>query len=168
MKKLGLCLCFLLIFALLAPVATAAPPSNAEKNLGNLLCAPFRIVAAPVIAVGKLVQGKPAAVLTLPRDIRRETFDGVESLVRIPFAAPIEKESGEMGAANTGIADASLDWLVDGALYGVAAGVINWNEASGVHHVLLNQSYTLGAATAVGVGLLDIGGAAVEAAEAGE
>lgn len=167
MKKtfLMIILTLAVLIAFASPaMADAKSPSNLEKNLGNLLCAPFRIVAVPVNALGNLVQGKPAKVLLIPRDVRREAFDGVESLVRVPFAPAIDKEAGEMGAVNSGIAEANLDWLVDGVLYGVAGGTLWWNEGNAgvMSHEFLQQSWTAGAAIGAGTVLLDVGGAAVD------
>jgi len=165
-KTLFVALAIALMIGTIAPNAAAKEASNAEKGIGNFLCAPFRIIATPVVAVGKLVQGKPAAMLTIPRDIRRETFDMVESAVRVPFAPPIDKDGGELGTVNAGIAEANLDWLVDAAIYGSAAGVINWNSGGeAMTQTLLEQSWVTGGAVAVGVGLMDVGGAALEQSE---
>jgi hypothetical protein len=167
MKKLSVLVALMIIVAFCAPAhADAANPSNPEKNIGNLLCAPFRIVATPLVAVSNLVQGKPAKMLTIPRDVRRETFDGVESLVRVPFAEAIAKEDGEMGAVNAGITKAKLDWLVDGVLYGVAGGTLWWN-ANGVEMTptLCEQAWTAGVAIGAGTVLMDVGGAALESAD---
>jgi hypothetical protein len=161
MKKWFLCLMIVALVVACIP-AHAKEASNAEKNIGNFLCFPFRIVATPVKALGRLAEGKPAAILTIPRDVRRETFDGVESLVRIPFAPPIEKEAGELGAVNTGIKDAGVDWLVDGALYGAGLGVLLHNEATWLTEA---QMWRWTGAGAVGTALMDVGGAALEANE---
>ncbi len=165
-KTLFLALALALMIGTIAPNAAAKEASNPEKNIGNFLCAPFRIVATPLIAVGKLVQGKPAAMLTIPRDIRRESFDMVESAVRVPFAPPIAKEEGDLGTVNTWITEGNVDWLVDAAIYGSAAGVINWNAGGeAMTQTLLEQSWVTGGAVAVGVGLMDVGGAALEQSE---
>lgn len=161
MKKWFLCLMVLALVVACIP-AHAKEASNAEKNIGNFLCAPFRIVGTPVRALGRLVEGKPAAVLTIPRDVRREAFDGVESLVRIPFAPPIEKEAGELGAVNTGIKDAGVDWLVDGALYGAGLGVLLHNEATWLTEAQMWR-WTVGGAAATAA--MDAGGGALEANE---
>jgi hypothetical protein len=161
MKKWFLCLMVLALVVTCIP-AHAKEASNAEKNIGNLLCSPFRIIAAPVKALGRLVEGKPAAVLNIPRDIRREAFDGVESLARIPFAPAIEKEAGELGAVNTGIKDAGVDWLVDGVLYGAGLGVLLHNEATWLTEA---QMWRWTGAGAIGTAAMTAGGTALEVNE---
>ena len=161
MKKWFLCLMIVALVVACIP-AHAKEASNAEKNIGNFLCAPFRIVATPVKAVGRLVQGKPAAVLTIPRDVRREAVVCLESLGRIPFAPAIDRENGELGAINTGIKDAGLDPVVDGLLYGTALGVLLHNEATWLTEP---QMWRWTGAGAVGTALMDVGGGALEANE---
>lgn len=164
-KTFSILLVLALVVAFAAPVAQARDFSNPEKNIGNFFSAPFLILSKPFVAVGEIIQGKPAKALTALRDIRRETVDGVESFVRIPFAPAIAKADGEMGAANTVVADANLDWLVDAGFYGGLVGPLVWNGAGVMNHTALQQAWIAAGATAAGVALVDVGGAAVEASQ---
>lgn len=167
-KSLFIVLAVAVVAAFIMPSALAADRefSNAEKNIGNVVAAGPRAVGRVMCAIGGLFQLKPAKTVTLFRDIRREAFDGVESIARIPASEPIAKEEGEMGVVNTGIADAKMDPVVDGLICGFIVGPAIFNNATASsHHILTEQAWWGGVAAGTGAVLLDVGGAALEASE---
>lgn len=157
MKKLSLVLVFALAFVLFVPVASAKEFSNAEKNVGNVVSAPFKIVGKAWSAIWQ----KPTGILAVPKVVRQETFNGLESTGRLVSGSKALAPQAQ-GAANTAITEAGLDWLVDGILYGTATGVLWWNEAGAMTPTLCEQAWTAGAATGVGVALFDAVDAATE------
>jgi|GEM_PF-3839940 len=112
-----------------------ADVSRAEKNFGRTLICPFKAIGAVVVDIGKtLTLQKPTAVLAIPKHVRQQTTDMLESAGRtIVGAEPIADDGN--GAATTWIADRKLDPLVDFFVYGVTAGVWTHNSTNlALHH----------------------------------
>lgn len=137
MKKF---IALVVLAALVIPsVAFANDFSNVEKNVGRTIACPFKAVGSVISNVGKtLTFQKPTAVLAIPKEVRQQATDMVESAGRtVVNADPIPLD--ELGAASTWIADNKLDPAVDFVVYGVipAVSVHNTMEIGhGTHYLL--------------------------------
>ena len=136
-RMLTLTLIALIAVALFAPSANAGVIKNAAKNIGRAALCPLKAVARATEATIDTVTFKePLAILSVPKAVRQEAVDVVESVGRaVTNTEPIAID--DVGAVNTAITDADLDWLADGVVYGVTTGVVvhNGNSSGAVHHV---------------------------------
>ncbi|MFA5020458.1 MAG: hypothetical protein WC517_00105 [Patescibacteria group bacterium] len=134
MKKL-IVVAIVAIFLTMSSLTASADFSRAEKNVGRTLICPFKAVGAVVTDVFKsLTLQKSTAILAIPKHVRQQTTDMLESAGRtIVGAEPIADDGN--GAATTWIADNNLDPLVDFFVYGVTAGVWTHNKSNlALHH----------------------------------
>lgn len=121
------------------PFTASAEFSKAEKNVGRILICPFKAVGAVVTDIGQtLTLQKPTAILAIPKHVRQQATDLVESAGRtIASAEPIGAD--ENGAVTNWVADNGLDPVVDFIVYGVvpAIAVHNNMEIGETCHYLL-------------------------------
>lgn len=157
MKK-SLIAVMLVVFAIavLMPVqAEAREFSKRERGIGRILCGPLKAAAAVVKGIGETLTFQKPSVLAIPKRVRQETFDIIEGAARV-VANKEPVDIDDVGAVNTAITDANIDWLVDGVVYGVGAGVITHNKChigEGHRHLL---GWKAGAWTAGGVAAADL------------
>ncbi len=154
MKKF---LALIVVLSLFLSLPAFADGANVKKNIRNVIVAPFRAIGSVIEGTVKTVTFQdPKAILSVPKKVRQNISDGVETLV---YRLPFDQEAigfEELGAVSQCISDAGVDWLADGVFYGVATGCFTHEgvHAAAGHHYLLPwkaAAWTVGGVVAADV-----------------
>ncbi len=105
--------------------AQAGDFSEREKSIGKTVSTIVRLPGT----VLKTIFSRPTGILGVRKRVRQEIFDITESTVRA-VAGSEAIEDQQMGSVNSAIQEAGVDWLVDATVYGVATGIIDYNDGS--------------------------------------
>jgi len=151
-----------------APAKTAKPAtthhqaqakfSNVEKNIGRTVACPFKAAGVVITDLGKTLSlQKPTAVLAIPKEVRQQAFDMVESAGRtVANVKPIDIDGN--GAVTNCISENGLDPVVDFAVYGVGSAVIthaSMGTSAIYHHELPGKILAIVGSSVVAADIID-------------
>lgn len=159
MKKLSLVLALAILLAVAMPfTASAGPLSNFGKNVVRTVACPLKAAGAVVVDIGQTVTfQKPTAILAIPKHVRQQATDMVESAGRaLVCAEPIGIDDN--GSVTNAVSDNGLDPWVDLIVYGVVPAVWTHNAmeiGAGSHHLLPWKILGLAGGGVVAADLID-------------